>query len=171
VLDRYWETAKAFDAELIVRVTADCPLIDAGLIEKTIGALLNADPPADFAANRLPWERTYPIGLDVEVCTHGALRAAWEHADEPHQREHVMPYIYEHADIFKVVLVNEEQDYGDLRWTVDTPEDLRFIREITKRLPNRIDFGWRDVLAILDENPQLAEINAEVHHKTHRDVG
>ena len=171
VLDRYWETANAFNAELIVRITADCPLIDPGLIDKTLEALLRADPPADFAANRLPWERTYPIGLDVEACTHDALQTAWTQAEEPHQREHVMPYLYEHPDVFKVVLVNAEKDYGNLRWTVDTPEDLRFIREIAKRLPNRSDFSWRDVLIILDENPHLAEINAGVRHKTHRDVG
>jgi spore coat polysaccharide biosynthesis protein SpsF len=171
VLDRYWKTANAFNAEFIVRITADCPLIDPGLIDKTLEALLRADPPADFAANRLPWKRTYPIGLDVEACTHDALQTAWTQAEEPHQREHVMPYLYEHSDVFKVVLVNAEKDYGDLRWTVDTPEDLRFIREIAKRVPNRRDFGWRDVLAILDENPHLTEINAGVRHKTHRDVG
>jgi spore coat polysaccharide biosynthesis protein SpsF len=170
VLDRYWEAANLFDAEVIVRITADCPLIDPGLIDATVEALLSAEPPADFAANRLPWERTYPIGLDVEVCTREALQIAWQEADDPHQREHVMPFLYEHPQRFQIVHLKSEEDYGDLRWTVDTPKDLQFVREIGNRLPNRSDFTWRDVLRVVYENPELAEINKQVQHKTHKDV-
>jgi spore coat polysaccharide biosynthesis protein SpsF len=171
VLDRYWEAAKAHDAEIIVRITADCPLIDPGLIDKTVDALLTKVPMADFSANRLPWERTYPIGLDVEVCTFEALQTAWNEAVEPHQREHVMPYLYEHPERFHILHVKAERDFGDLRWTVDTPDDLRFVREIAKRLPNYIDFSWSDVLRIVNENPELVEINQQVQHKTYKDVG
>jgi spore coat polysaccharide biosynthesis protein SpsF len=133
--------------------------------------LLFSEPAADFAANRLPWERTYPIGLDVEVCTRGALQTAWEQAEDPHQREHVMPYLYEHPQRFQILHVKSDEDYGELRWTVDTKEDLQFVREIAKLLPGQKEFNWLDVLRIVDKNPELADINAGVEHKTHKDVG
>lgn len=171
VLDRYWATATAFKAEVVVRLTADCPLIDPELIDETVQELLDADRHVDFAATRLPWERTYPIGLDVEVCTFEGLRIAWQEAVETHQREHVMPFLYENPERFTIVLLNAEEDYGELRWTVDTEEDLVFVREIVKRFPDRKSFRWRDILTLVKENPELAVINASVKHKSHRDVG
>jgi spore coat polysaccharide biosynthesis protein SpsF len=171
VLDRYWNTAEEFNADIIVRLTADCPLIDPELIDDTVKALMDEEHPIDFAATRLPWKRTYPIGLDVEVCTREALHIAWQEAAETHQREHVMPYLYENPDQFRILLLNVEEDYGDLRWTVDTKEDLAFIREIVARLPDRSSFRWRDVLSIVTKEPELQAINAGVVHKNHRDVG
>jgi spore coat polysaccharide biosynthesis protein SpsF len=120
VLDRVYQTASSFDADIIVRITADCPLIDPDVIDHTVNSFLGrtaplsisptANPmesvtapqfPLDFAANRLPppWKRTYPIGLDTEVCSFAALQRAWKEADQPHQREHVMPYLYENSPI------------------------------------------------------------------------
>lgn len=171
VLDRYWQAAQEHEADIIVRLTADCPLIDPDLIDRTVQALLEAEPPADFSANRLPWERTYPIGLDVEVCTVEALKSAWSEAAQAHEREHVMPYLYENPERFRIVHVKAEEEYGHLRWTVDTGQDLEFICEIAELLPDRNEFRWRDVLEVVQKNPDLAEINADVQHKTHRDVG
>ncbi len=171
VLDRYYHAAQSYGAAVVVRLTADCPFIDPGLIDETVGALLSTRFQADFAANRLPWKRTYPIGLDVEVCTQEALAAAWAEARDPHQREHVMPYLYEHPERFKIVQIDAEADYGRMRWTVDTNQDLAFIREVAAHLPDRSDFDWRDVLAFLAEHPEIMKINASVKHKTHRDVG
>jgi spore coat polysaccharide biosynthesis protein SpsF len=170
VLDRYWEAVKLTSAELIVRVTADCPLIDPGLIDEAVETLLSSEPSADFVTNRLPWKRTYPIGLDVEVCTIEALQAAWEGANEQYQREHVMPYLYEQPDRFRVIQLDADEDYGELRWTVDTEEDLQFIRALVKELPGYLEFNWRDVLSVLEAHPELMEINAGVQHKTHLDV-
>jgi spore coat polysaccharide biosynthesis protein SpsF len=171
VLDRFWNTAMTFNADVIVRLTADCPLMDPELIDETVKAIIDVGNPVDFAATRLPWERTYPIGLDVEVCTRGALSIAWEEAVEAHQREHVMPYLYENPERFRIQLLNAEEDFGDLRWTVDTKEDMAFIRSIAARLPDRSSFRWRDILTIVNEEPELKAINADVEHKTHRDVG
>jgi spore coat polysaccharide biosynthesis protein SpsF len=171
VLDRYWNTAEAYNAEIIVRLTADCPLIDPELIDETVTALVQAKKPVDFAATRLPWRRTYPIGLDVEVCTREALYTAWTEATEIHQREHVMPFLYENPERFHIVLLNADKDYGHLRWTVDRKEDLEFVREIAKRLSNRNSFRWRDILSLVTDDPDLKEINAGIVHKTHRDVG
>jgi spore coat polysaccharide biosynthesis protein SpsF len=170
VLDRYWNAAEAFSADIIVRLTADCPLIDPDLIDETVRVLLNDDKRVDFVATRLPWERTYPIGLDVEACKREVLSVAWNEADETYQREHVMPFLYEHPERFSIVLLNAEENYGDLRWTVDTKEDLEFVREVARRVNNRSTFRWRDILRMVTEDPELKDINAGIEHKTHRNV-
>ena len=171
VLDRCCQAAKDFGARTVVRLTADCPLIDPDVIDQTIKEFFAAEPPADFAANRFPWGRTFPIGLDVEVCTMKALETARREADEQHQREHVMPFLYENPDRFHILHVRNDEDYGHLRWTVDTVDDLDFIREIYKRFPNRDDFSWREIVELLEKEPELAQINAHVQHKSHLDVG
>jgi len=170
VLDRYYQAALGVEAEIIVRLTADCPLIDPGLIDKTVNALL--DQNADFAANRLPppYHRTFPIGLDVEVTSFSALQHAWKNAAETYEREHVMPYLYDPAHGMKFVVVDHETDLGALRWTVDTPEDLEFIREVTRRFDCRDDFSWLDVLNLLEKYPELSEINLGITHKSMKDV-
>ena len=121
----------------------------------------------DFTANRLPppFKRTYPIGLDVEVATMTALSEAWEKADQQHEREHVMPYLYSGPAVYNTSVLNAEADYGSQRWTVDTPEDLEFMRKLTALMDCRMDFTWRDVLALVEAHPELCEINADVHHK------
>jgi spore coat polysaccharide biosynthesis protein SpsF len=170
VLDRYYQAAKHFGAEVVVRLTADCPLIDPGLIDQAVEELNRTG--ADFVANRLPppWRRTYPIGLDVEVCTFEALARAWSEADQPQDREHVMPYLYEEEGRFHTVLLQNEPDYGQLRWTVDTREDLELIRRVYAHFAGQDDFSWLDVLDLFQKEPQLAEINAQVKHKTAFDV-
>ena len=170
VLDRYYQAAKYFQADIIVRITADCPLIDPELIDKTIKAFLDSN--VDFAANRLPppFMRTYPIGLDVEVVSFYALERAWKEATELHEREHVMPYFYEVSGRFKIITLDHEKDLSALRWTVDTTEDLEFIRQILKYLHCRMDFSWKDVLEVIEKNPELLQINAQIRHKTYKDV-
>lgn len=171
VLDRFKNAARGYKAEIVVRLTADCPVIDPDLIDQTVDAYLASDPPADLAVNRLPWDRTFPIGLDTEVCASSTLEIAWREADKSHQREHVMPFFYENPERFHILHVRNDQDYGQLRWTVDNAEDLTFIREIYDRFEGRDDFTWGDVLALLEKEPELAEINAHVQHKSHLDVG
>jgi spore coat polysaccharide biosynthesis protein SpsF len=185
VLDRYRCAAQAHNADVIVRITADCPTIDPALVDQAVETLLKGG--YDFVANRLPppFPRTFPIGLDVEVCTFAALERAWLQADQPFQHEHVMPFIYEgvrlntqHSTLdtgisphgFKIALLNHTPDYGSQRWTVDTPEDLEFVRKIFELLKDKNDFTWYDVLAIVQAHPELAEINAQVRHKTMKDV-
>ncbi len=170
VLDRYYQAASSADADVIVRLTADCPLIDPDLIDKTIHAML--DEKADFAANRLPppYHRTYPIGLDVEVATFSALEIAWKNAAEGFEREHVMPYLYDPAHGKKFVVVDHVEDLGLLRWTVDTPEDLEFVHQVAKRFDCRDDFSWLDVLKLIEKYPDLSAINAGISHKNLKDV-
>jgi spore coat polysaccharide biosynthesis protein SpsF len=171
VLDRFHEAAHAFGAGIVVRITGDCPLIDPNLVDETVRGFLEADPPVDFACNRLPWERTYPIGMDTEVCSQGALEAAWREADQPHQREHVMPFLYENPHRFRMLHVRSvDPDLGRLRWTVDEEADLAFVREVYARFAGRDDFTWTDILRLVRNTPEIANLNAGVVHKTHRDV-
>ena len=186
VLDRYYQASRQTGAEVVVRITADCPVIDPLLIDETIQLVTShcslVPDHFDFAANRLPppWGRTYPIGLDVEACTFAALERAWKEATKPYQREHVMPYLYEgvslvtrHSSLatgitprgFHIALLNHDPDYGALRWTVDTPEDLELIRLIYARFGGRDDFGWRDILDLFQREPELARINAVIKAK------
>lgn len=170
VLDRFYQAAKVYHADVIVRLTADCPLLDPGVIDHTVQVFFQSG--VDFAANRLPppFKRTYPIGLDTEVCTFSALERAWEEASAPYEREHVMPYLYDVVERFKIIRVDYEQDYGDRRWTVDTAEDLELVRQIFARLTDKKTFTWLDVLAIFEDEPELAQINGQIQHKTFLDV-
>lgn len=189
VLDRFYTAAIAYNADLIVRVTADCPFIDPELIDETIKLVsrASAENKVDFSANRLPppFERSYPIGLDVEVCTMKALTIAWRDSVELFHREHVMPYLYEGVELhtlsngnssglskygFSVAVLNNSINYGEKRWTVDTPEDLLFARETYNYLQNSLTFKWTDLIRISVEHPELEEINSGVHHKTMTDV-
>jgi len=170
VLDRYYQTAKYYRADVIVRLTADCPLIDPVLMDEVITVFFNKG--VDFAANRLPppYKRTYPIGLDIEVASFSALERAWRQARLPFEREHVMPFLYSVKDKFSTIILDAEKNYGNRRWTVDAPEDLEFIRALFNKLNCRLNFSWREVLQTLEENPELENINAEIVHKSFRDV-
>jgi spore coat polysaccharide biosynthesis protein SpsF len=162
VLDRYYCAAQMCNAKIVVRITSDCPLIDPEIIDETVAAFLAARP--DYASNALV--RSYPRGLDTEVLTVKALERAWRGATEPYQRAHVTPYIYQNPDAFRILPVSAETDYSGHRWTLDTPEDLAFIRAIYARVEDRHNFGWRDVLGILDREPELVEMNRMVPQKT-----
>ncbi|MCL4531100.1 MAG: glycosyltransferase family protein [Chloroflexi bacterium] len=185
VLDRYYQAAKESKADVIVRITADCPVIDPALIDDVVNTLIDGE--YDFACNRLPppFHRTFPIGLDTEVCTFSVLEKAWKEAREPQHREHAMPYFYEGVQLsaasrqlsegisprgFRIALLNHATDFGDYRWTVDTPEDLEFMRQVYSRFNGRDDFSWKEVLDLVHNEPKLMEINAGVKHKTLKDI-
>lgn len=193
VLDRYYQAARPLQPDVIVRITADCPLIDPALIDQTVQLMTdNGSLITDFACNRLPppFTRSFPIGLDVEVCAFAALERAWRESTETFHREHVMPFLYENVTLssprlitdncllstgvsprgFRIAQLHHQPDYGSLRWTVDTPEDLAFMREIFARLNGNPDFTWYDVLEIVQKEPELSHINAAVRHKTMTEV-
>ena len=193
MLDRYYQTAKQAKADVVVRITADCPVIDPALIDDVVNTVISNQSSVDFAANRLPppWKRTYPIGLDTEVCTFTALERAWTEAKEPQYREHVMPYLYEGVQLitdsvpfgdnrslftgvsprgYNIALLHHTADFGDYRWTVDTPEDLEFMRQVYSHFDGRDDFTWKEVLDLVHDNPELMKINSGVQHKTLKDI-
>jgi spore coat polysaccharide biosynthesis protein SpsF len=185
VLDRYYQAAKPAGSDVVVRITADCPVIDPLLVDDCVRALLEGS--FDFTCNRLPppFTRTYPIGLDTEVCTFAALERAWQEADEIFHREHVMPYLYEGVELkavsnqlsagvsqrgFKIAQLHYSKDYGAYRWTVDTPEDLEFMRQVYARFAGRDDFSWTEILDLVHTEPQLMQINSGVKHKTLKEI-
>ena len=170
VLDRFYGAARQASADVIVRITADCPVIDPAVIDQVVHTFHKEQ--ADFACNRLPppWKRTWPIGLDTEVCSFAGLERAWQEASLPYEREHVMPYFYDVEGRCKVVVVEHEPDYGALRWTVDTAEDLQLLREIFTRLGGSDTFSWEEVLHLMEREPRLAQINAGVRHKIGTEV-
>jgi len=163
VLDRFVQAAHAFEAEVIVRITGDCPLIDPALIDQTVEAMQSAR--VRFAANRLPWDRTFPIGLDVEVCSLEALEEAGRQAELPNEREHVMPYLYKDGGNHEVILVRNDEDLSHLRWTVDEASDLELVRKIYSSFGDRDNFTWREVLDLVKSNSALAAINASVQQR------
>jgi len=170
VLDRFYNAALLATAQIVVRITADCPLLDPGLVDETVSLLVREN--ADFAANRLPppWKRTFPIGLDVEVVKFASLERAWKEAKEPFEREHVMPYLYDLKDRFKVSILDNDTDYGSLRWTVDTPQDLEKIRKIVDFLPTDHTFSWKDILEVSRRYPEIEELTDGIKHKSIYDV-
>jgi glutamate-1-semialdehyde 2,1-aminomutase/spore coat polysaccharide biosynthesis protein SpsF len=158
VLDRYFQAAKAHRADVVVRITADCPLIDPAIIDRIVGAYCKGG--CDYASNTLVC--TYPDGLDVEVFSRQALAIAHREARRQSDREHVTPYLRS-SRRFRLRNVDCElgRSLQHLRWTVDEPQDLAFVRAVYARLGGRPDFSWREVLALLDAEPSLAELNSE----------
>jgi len=156
VLDRYYGAAKYYRADPVVRVTADCPLIDPVVVDETIDAFLRER--CDYASNTI--DRTYPDGLDAEVFSIKALEKAWHEASLASEREHVTPYIWKRPDQFRIYQVKAKRNLSSLRWTVDEPEDMDFAKKIYRYLyrPERI-FLMDDVLRLLEENPEFQQIN------------
>ncbi len=162
VLDRYFKAAQSADAEIVVRITSDCPLIDPEITGKTIQAFIDKSP--DYASNTIL--RTYPRGLDTEVVSMTALRRAWQKAQQAYEREHVTPYIFEHPTEFTCLPVVGDQDFSAHRWTVDTPEDFAFVKAIYDRLKGEGESSWREVLNVLDREPELLELNRSIVQKS-----
>jgi spore coat polysaccharide biosynthesis protein SpsF len=161
VLDRYYRSAQANRAEAVVRITSDCPLTDPEVIDDVVRAFLKAKP--DYASNTL--NHTYPRGLDIEVMTMASLERAWQESNKPYHRSHVTPYIYQNPDLFRLLSIKAEEDYSGHRWTVDTHEDLSFVRSVYGRFDNQDSFGWQDVLRVLDRESELMELNRGVRQK------
>jgi len=159
VLDRFYRAAAEFRADVVVRITADCPLIDPAVVDKVVLRGFAGD--VDYVTNRLRY--TYPDGLDVESFSFAALAQAWKEARLPADREHVTSYI-RNPRRFRIAGVENETDLSprNLRWTVDEPADLQFVRAVYERLGgNGNRFGLQEVLALLDREPGIAQINAD----------
>lgn len=162
VLDRYYQAAIEHQASAVVRITADCPLIDPWVIERVVAEFAAHD--CDYAANII--QRSYPHGLDTEVCKFAALSIAWRDAKAAPEREHVTPYL---RDSGRFSLHNVEAGVklapGYYRWTVDEASDLAFVRAVYRCLGTTPVFSWRTVVELLEAHPELAALNAAVHHE------
>ncbi len=165
VLERFYLAAKARHLDVIVRVTADCPLVDPAVIDQVIATFVEHYPQIDYVSNTL--ERSYPRGMDVEVFSFKALERAYREASHVDELEHVTPYLYRHPDIFKLKSVKLDSDESKHRWTVDTGEDFELIRLLIEALyPKNPQFTLADLLKVMKSHPEWEQINAHIRQKT-----
>ena len=153
-LDRYYECAKLYNFNIIVRITCDNPLIDPTLIDDAIDVFVNNQ--YDYVTNCKP--RTFPQGTEVEVFSFKALEKAWQEAKKLSEREHVTPYFYNNLNKFQIFNVTNENDLSRYRWTVDTKEDLEFVKTIYSKI-KKSPILMKDILQLLKEQPNLRKIN------------
>jgi spore coat polysaccharide biosynthesis protein SpsF len=167
VLSRYYLAAKRAGADVIVRITSDCPLLDADVLQAMVIRFLamhRSGTRIDYLSNTLT--RTYPRGLDVEVFTFAALERANREAGAAADREHVTPYVYRNSGIFRIEQHTNAVDASRYRWTLDTEDDWRLLERIFARLGGqRDDFTTREVFELLVQEPGLAAINFHVVQK------
>ena len=158
VLDRFYHAARAEKAAQVVRITADCPLIDPEVVDRVVRRFQRGD--LDYASNAMV--RTYPDGLDTEICSFSALERAWHESTKSAEREHVTPYL--RSGKFRTANVenNATSLYQHYRWTVDEAEDLEFIRAVYKGFRDREIFKMKDILELIEKNPSLAKMNSDI---------
>jgi spore coat polysaccharide biosynthesis protein SpsF len=163
VLSRYGGAADASAAATIVRVTSDCPLIDPEIVDRAIVTYLAQRPAIDYLSIDVS---DLPRGLDAEVFSRDALLASQSEGIEPHEREHVTPFIYGHPERFRCLKLQTNEQLGYLRWCVDEAGDYELVRRIIETLaPTKPDFGWRDCVAVMREHADWAELNRSVRQK------
>lgn len=154
VLGRYYEAAQMTNAEIIVRITGDCPLVDPELVDIVIQAFM--DNTCDYASNINP--PSYPDGLDIEVFSMKALTKAYQEATTSFEREHVTPYLRE-SSAFERINISNDRDYSSDRWTVDEPVDLMVIDKVIEHFYPELHFGWKEVINLKETKPELFESN------------
>lgn len=164
VLTRYHRVATQRAPDAIVRITADCPLIDPDIIDQVIQMFRDGYPAYDYISTGI--ERTFPRGLDVEIMSLEALDQAFHRANDPSEREHVTLYIYRHPELFKLKNFSSETPLAHHRWTVDTPEDFELIKLILENLyPIESEFRLRHIVTLLESHPEWSQINAHIRQK------
>ncbi|GGN93203.1 cytidylyltransferase domain-containing protein [Saccharibacillus kuerlensis] len=161
VLSRYYGAARKAQADYIVRITSDCPLLDPKISDKVIKDFLANE--CDYSSSGL--SGTFPRGLDTEVFSFSALEKAYNEASIEYEREHVTPYIYQHPELFNFRIYSNNQDDSRYRLTLDTEEDWEVIRKVYEVLYRGEIFYWEDMRDMLVEHPEWALINAEVKQK------
>lgn len=166
VLSRYYESAKRFGLDIIVRITSDCPCVDPEIVHGVISTHVDCD--RDYTSNTIL--RTFPRGMDVEVFNVECLEKAHFEAKKPHQREHVTPFLYENPEMFQKqqVVACERYKRPDLRLTIDTTLDYAFLCCVFDEMYSKIGefFILDDIVRSLDEKPWLLLINKDVVQKT-----
>jgi spore coat polysaccharide biosynthesis protein SpsF len=164
VLARYYEAAKLHGADIIVRVTSDCPVIDPAVIDEVIGFYLAHSADYDYVSNALTL--SYPYGMAVEVLPFNVLEEAHREASAEHEREHVTPFIYTRPDRYRIGHVVHPENRSHHRWTVDTPEDFELVGRIIEALyPEKPAFDTQDILDLLEHHPEWSKINTHIRQK------
>ena len=146
LLDRYYQAATKFEANIIVRITSDCPLIDPGIIDQCINLFVESN--SNYVANddNLPGN-SYPTGMDVEVFGYGVLSIAWNNATELSEKEHVPYYIIKRPELFRIVKLSPKRDLSQYQWSVNTEKELEFVRWVYRNLGE--DFCLEDIIKLV----------------------
>jgi len=155
VLDRYYNCAKAFNFSVIVRITADCPLIDPQIVDLVIAKF--KENSYDYVTNC--FERTYPYGTEVEVFTIFALEESWKDAKLPSEKEHVTPYIKKHQEKFKIFNIKYKEDFSKYRWVLDRENDLDLVKKIIVKIKER-PILMNHIISLFMKEPDLMKINS-----------
>ena len=158
VLDRYYQTAKFYNGDIIIRITSDCPLTDPHIIDRALDIFLKGD--YDYLSNVDP--PTYPDGFDTEIFSFGALERAWNEAKMQSEREHVTLYIRNEKNDFNCKNFEHDKNYNEYRLTVDTREDYLLISKIIENFHDHWEtFTMQDIVDFLEQNPELLDINTQ----------
>lgn len=158
VLDRYYQCAKQFNPQHIIRLTGDCPVTDPQIIDKIIE--LHLEENNDYTSNTII--RTFPKGLDAEIFKYSSLEKAYNEAKTDFEKEHVTVYFYQHPELFKLGCFKNDIDLSNLRLTVDYPEDFELITKIYESLyTNKPNFTLNDIIELLNQNQTLKLINSQ----------
>ena len=169
MLNRFYECAKKFSCDPVIRISADSPLIDPNVIDRVLKKFL--DNSYDYVSNNIEknqdvWEEStcnFPLGTVIEVTTFSALEIAWKNSDDSFEREHVFPYIQSHPKLFNISTIKSKKNLSNIRITVDKKNDLKFVREIYKRISKKNKFiTIEDIEKIISKEPSLLEINNDV---------
>lgn len=164
VLSRYYYAAKESNADIVVRITSDCPLIDPKVMDNVIRFYKEHDYPYVSNSNSNPSNLTFPRGLDTEVFGFEDLEEAFVNAKEPYQREHVTPYLYEEGR--ELYIYKNDNNYSEYRWTLDTEEDYAFIQKVYENLyKGKHNFYLNDIITLMEKKPELYEINKDIKQK------
>ncbi|MFH2106795.1 MAG: glycosyltransferase family protein [Candidatus Micrarchaeota archaeon] len=167
VLDRYYNAARQNNADVIVRVTSDCPLVDPDVLDELVNLFLGGN--YDYVSNNKP--PSYPHGLDAEVFSFAALEKAWKEAKLSAEREHVTPYMRKNPGLFRIGNLRNKADLSKMRWTVDFEEDYLLVKKIYSLLGKKAishDFNFSEILRILNVHPELQKMNENVKWKETR---
>lgn len=157
VLHRFVDVAEKHGADVVVRITGDCPLVDFELVDSCISSFLEQN--VDYLSNIDP--PLFPDGLDIEVCRFTALQRALTQTKSPFDREHVTPFI-RLSGKFSKASIKSDVDYSARRWTVDEPIDLEIISRIVKHFSPRIDFKWKEIIHLQDTRPEFFDGNQNI---------
>ena len=164
VLARFLTALEHHPADIVVRITGDCPLTDPAMIDELVSALKNDPRGLDYISNTQA-PRKIPHGLDVEVMRADALQRAGREAAAREEREHVTPYFYRNPDLFRLGRIDPPVDLSAHRWTLDTPNDHALLERVLLALPPGA-LRWQDTLALVEQHPEWVSINSSVTQKT-----
>ena len=153
VLDRYYQCAKKFSLETIVRMTSDSPFLDPLIVDKTVNKFQEDD--FDFVSNNLI--RTFPIGIDTEIFSFKTLEQAWKEAKLPSEREHVTPFIKKNKEVFKIYNLENNQKIPIYRLTIDRNEDLEFLRAIASNITKQ-PILMEDIYELFLQKPKILDL-------------